>query len=110
MGLARDTSRISSWPRVNGARRGRKMRRSQPEPYRSRILGLERRYNWNGAGARAIRHSTCIAALQLLDWLMAEHPGLGLPRPSPSPRGGILLTWRVGDRHLTIRVLSKDLS
>lgn len=82
---------------------------SLPDEFRDRILGLERRYNWDGAGARAVCKSACKAAVQFLEWARAHRPDLSLPRPSPSPRGGVMLTWRSGERHLTVRFSSGEI-
>lgn len=81
-------------------------RESVPSDFGHRVLQLERPADWNGDGARAIPGSTCRAALALVKRLRRACPHLELPRASPSPRGGVTLTWSRGGNHFTVRVTS----
>ena len=70
-----------------------------------RILGLQRKENWNGFGGHAIPLHVCEAVISLLDLVALDH----LPAPTslgPSPRGAIGLEWRQDDVLLLAEVFS----
>src|SRR5437879_5610008 len=68
-----------------------------PDALRHDILGLERRSGWNGRGSRAIRRQDCEAAIEFLGLIFRRSRTFPVPRFGPSPKGGVPLTWRLGD-------------
>jgi len=66
--------------------------RPVPEVLRRQVLGLARKANWNGFGARAVPRRACEAALNFLERVLSE----GLPEPdslAPSVIGAVSMEW-----------------
>jgi hypothetical protein len=73
---------------------------------RARIMGVERSYGWRDH-ARAIPKSACLGAIEFLESAFRENPSLPEPEVSPSPRGGVTLSWWFGDTGFLARFFTK---
>ena len=73
-----------------------------------RIKSARRRYGWQGKGSHAVTRGACEAAARFALATAVLLPNLALPRVSPSPVGGVLLSWRFGDLGFSVRFRSKD--
>ncbi len=70
---------------------------------RAKIMSMERRHDWNHLGARAISKQDCEAAILFLQSALQQ----GAPRPdyvSPSPKGRVSLSWRIGSNLVYVEV------
>ena len=71
--------------------------------FQSKVMSLQRPWNWDYEGGRAIRRSACAAALDFVRRIRHKKDAvLPLPRVSPSRRGAVALTWRIGEESLTV--------
>jgi hypothetical protein len=75
-----------------------------PSGFETRLLSFQRSYNWDAAGAKAIRESTCVRAVDVVRMIADVFPHIPMPRPAPATSGHIALYWKNGNRHLTIYV------
>jgi len=79
-----------------------------PEEYRTRLLSLRRRHNWDGEGAKAVTVAACRAALKFIEAARCRQPDLPLPRPAPSVLGAVALYWKNEREHLVASISSDD--
>src|SRR5260370_1358827 len=63
----------------------------------AKIMGMERKHQWNGPGSRAIRKTACVAAIKVVLATRRSCEGFPLPRVGPSQLGGVSLQWKFGD-------------
>lgn len=69
-----------------------------------RIAGLRRPYNWTGHGSKAVKKTTCNAALSIVNIATAS----GLPDPvsvAPLRKGAISIEWRKNGSAVAAEVL-----
>jgi hypothetical protein len=79
-----------------------------PEEFRTRLLSLRRRHNWDGEEAGAVTMRACRAAVKFMEAARCRQPDLPLPRPAPSVRGAVSLYWQNGNEHLVASIASDD--
>lgn len=81
---------------------------SLPDQFKKGVRDLQRTWNWDGLGARAIRKNACEGALEFIKHIWESEPHIGLPIVSPSIRGAIMLTWRFPDHSISVFITSRD--
>jgi hypothetical protein len=73
------------------------------EEIRNRIDSLQRGADWDGEGALAISAEACNAAIEFLEMVKQQVPGLPDPGSiSPTELGAIAFCWRNGRRVLLV--------
>lgn len=65
---------------------------------------MQRRYNWDAAGSRAISRGACREALEFVRAAVEKLPQAPLPRVYPASIGAVALYWKRGNEHLTVNV------
>ena len=78
-----------------------------PTSLRTKIMGMERRHDWKDH-AKPISRDACVGAIEFLETAFRSDPALPAPEVSPSPRGGVTLSWWFGTTGFLVRVFARS--
>jgi hypothetical protein len=73
---------------------------------RAKIMGMVRPQGW-ADHAKPVTPDACRGAVEFLDAALRAIPGLPAPEVSPSPRGGVSLSWWLNNTGFLVRVFAE---